>query len=690
MATQQTTTLRRISQQQMKTGKEIVETYTETQVRYVVLTAQMQSGKTTTYYFVAAEMFRLQKIKHIIIFSGNAEKELRDQVQTSFNNQFIRFYERYLAEFLGMNDDSIDDLIDEIRQHHTIIWGGELNKFRNDYVDTIIVWEESHFAQNSGMRPDKFLIAAGIPVNGEALTLESRNNYFLSVSATPFSEVSDIKHLDQFKRIVRLEPGEGYYSVEQMLLNNLIIGFDDWKLCLRDVLSQRAETPKFALLRLRDNNAGSQQLEVQQIAERFGWKVKLYDSSPESDIKLLTHELRIAPTQNTIIILKGMCRMGKEVNKTHMSFVMETSAFSKTDVVLQGLMGRMCGYHNCHNIRIFLNNRIIKDDADELRRYVMWTKGDSIIPTKATNLKTVKVTRVKPGSLNPIIPIKISKQNLRIDGSDDVEPSDENKEYIKESVKAAFLRNSVENYNCEEQTTEILAQVDAFDLNKFDVRIVGKRGNKVEPKTRAPALPKIHEFFTTKTAGKLGSSNGINAAGGIIVIWWFSAAFVEYGISNGDIFIDARTVSKDTVTNANTRMTAQLIPTTTRKEVFCRKLETGETVVNNGSYTISLVPETMNNIDVMLHSLSELIENSLHASEVLVKPRKITSNQIGDTKWQGILVNEQVYNGFNKSGCIYKAIKAKFGVEIKILKKRGARPQELAVTDVIRLAEISW
>jgi hypothetical protein len=350
----------------------------------------------------------------------------------------------------------------------------------------------------------------------------------------------------------------------------------------------------------------------------------------------------------------------------------------------------MCGYHNYDNIRIFLNNNIIKDGADELQRYVRWTNGDAITPTKATNLKTAKVARVnvKRGSLNPIIPIKISKQNLRIDGSEDVEPSTENKEHIIESVKAAFVSHSIENYNCDAQTDEILGQVDSFESDKFIVHIIGKQGNKVVPKTSAPAVSKIHGFFTTKTSGKLGSSNGMPLEGGIIVIRWFSAAFVEYGISKGDIFIDARTVSVDT--DADRRTPKPLIPPTTRKEVFCRKLETGETVVNNGSYTISLVPETMNNIDAMIHSLSELIEISLQASNVIVKPRKITSNQIGDIKWQGVLVNEQVYNGFKKSGRIYKEIKTRFGVELKIHKKMGAKLQELAATNIIRLSDISW
>ena len=53
----------------------------------------MQSGKTFTAAFVAAEMLRRKKVDKIIVFCGNAEVALRDQIKKSFfGTYFIMNY----------------------------------------------------------------------------------------------------------------------------------------------------------------------------------------------------------------------------------------------------------------------------------------------------------------------------------------------------------------------------------------------------------------------------------------------------------------------------------------------------------------------------------------------------------------------------------------------------------------------
>lgn len=76
-------------------------------------------------------------------------------------------------------------------------------------------------------RPAQFFDKHGIPVNGDIAGLASKNNYMLSVSATPFSECSDAKHLNQAKIRVRLMPGETYLGVKGMLARGLIVGYDN-------------------------------------------------------------------------------------------------------------------------------------------------------------------------------------------------------------------------------------------------------------------------------------------------------------------------------------------------------------------------------------------------------------------------------------------------------------------------------
>ena len=54
--------------------------------------------------------------------------------------------------------------------------------------------------------------------------------------------------------------------------------------------------------------------------------------------------LEDAPPTTTLVIVRGRLRAGKVVPKKHVGFVWEGAAKSKTDALVQGLPGRMCGY----------------------------------------------------------------------------------------------------------------------------------------------------------------------------------------------------------------------------------------------------------------------------------------------------------------------------------------------------------
>ena len=238
------------SQESIVAGKKVTETFVESNIRYTILTAQMQSGKTTVYYFSGAEMLRLKKVEKVVIFSGNSENDLCEQINGEARKKFFRLYKRYLRNTLGLSADDVDTLVEEIDEKIQVIWGAhKLSTNKCNRTDTFYIWDESHFAQNNTMKPAEFLRFAGVSADGDPANLERQNNYFLSVSATPFSEVSDVKHMDQFKRIVRLEAGEGYHSVEKMLTTGKIIPFDNWKTGLHDAFTNvPRDAKKYALV----------------------------------------------------------------------------------------------------------------------------------------------------------------------------------------------------------------------------------------------------------------------------------------------------------------------------------------------------------------------------------------------------------------------------------------------------------
>ena len=545
----------RISQEALHAGSTILEEFEDK--RYGLLTAQMQSGKTTTYYFVAAEMIRLGKVEHVIIFSGNAEKELKEQTEVTAARKFGRMYRKWLRENEIEMDDEMDERVTDIINvsRISVVWGPtHLAKYCGETRNTLYIWDESHFAQNAEMKPASFIAKIAASGDGNKYFLQERNNYFLSVSATPFSEVSNIFHGEQDKFVAHLEAGEGYHSVEKMLDTGCIIGFSDWRVCLDENMKLRnaQSNKKYAIVRLWKKDIE----EGEQIARRNGWIVQHHNADNRFDIDLMKDE----PKENTVIFLKGMFRMGKEVDKSHVDFCIESSKDSKTDVVLQGLLGRMCGYHSFTGVRVFLNNKIM--NSGELERYVGWTRREEIMPRRANNLVTVKDDRNSPYP-HHIIPIKISKNDFIVNGSEDVSPKVD-RFYFVTSVITAIVNNRMENYNTEEQTAEIQDQVVAFNPNQFEIRDVGRGKEGVTPFCRRDAPKNLYESMKTRQAGGMGTTNGIRKEGGIIVIWYFSASFPEYQIQQGDVFVVAKTRSSPVI---------EEMMKTTRKEVFCRTRE---------------------------------------------------------------------------------------------------------------------
>ena len=549
----------RLSVQALIAGRNILENFMAGK-RYGVMHAQMQSGKTMTYHLSGAESVRFGLVDNVVIFSGNSEKDLRDQTIAA-RKKFQIPYFNYLLEMGVPIDARMLNIING--DHITVVWGSQLEKFQGETSNTLFIWDESHVAQNIEMRPAAFLAKIGASGDGNSSFLEERNNYFLSVSATPFSEVSNIFHDNQDKFVTRLEAGEGYHSIETMFNIGCIIGFDDWRVCLEENFAVTREEKKYALVRLNSGRNSVRDLaEAKAIAVRHGWLIKFYDSDhPKEKLGYMKH----APLENTVIFLKGKCRMGQVLIKDHIDFCLEAAQGSKTDTVAQALAGRICGYHDFTNIRVFLHNKILQ--SGEIERYIRWARGEDIMPRRANNLINNGV-KVDKDSQYPhhIIPVKIEKNQFEIDGSEDVKPARVNQQFIKESVASAILDNRCISFNTEEQMEELQDQMRELrnpdSLFNFVVRIIQRNGEEVLPRAYRDAPEKLFKSFTEKQAGGLGSSNGIREKGEEVVIWWFADSFP--GIQKGDVFVDAKTQSSPII---------EEIMKTTRKEVFCRSRE---------------------------------------------------------------------------------------------------------------------
>ena len=103
--------------------------------------------------------------------------------------------------------------------------------------------------------------------------------------------------------------------------------------------------------------------------------------------------MKVQPVKTTLVHICGKFRMGQVVPKMHIAMVYEQSAHPNADTILQGLLGRMCGYraNGAHtDVDIYVSAM-----AEELiRKYSRaWQEGamdELSTVTRAMNLGGVK------------------------------------------------------------------------------------------------------------------------------------------------------------------------------------------------------------------------------------------------------------------------------------------------------------
>ena len=672
---------------------ETMETYASG-TRASILFAQMQSGKTSAFLLLAGEMIRTQKVDNVVIFTGNREKELKEQLHTQVkgnedeNSFFDTKYCNYLAQktdaFTGLSFlegfSKARELIREIKNKITIVWGTELVKKaqRITTENTLFIFEESHFAQSLGQSPSKFLEAIGLPANGDNEMLEEKNNYYCSISATPFSELCDNGNFSQSKQVVRMVPGSGYRGVEWLKENSKIIGFEDWETSLREALYAKKDEGGWAIIRVR----GNEQMETAEtICRRAEWDVRKYDQE-HSDIVNMK-ELEQKPATATIVILRERCRMGTVVPKNHLVFLFETSTSSKTDTLLQGLLGRACGYHQNDSLVVYINRDLL--NSGEIQTYIDFCGGsEESVPENAKNVvrdeESVPIISKGNKKLSPVIPIHIPRRCITVEFK-------ETENLVKDVLDALQTDDEViqNNHNTEiikQKIIQELQQVLDSETKKININ---KRKISKANKTFKDAPSKILKAIQNRKPAKLGSG-----CGGCSLYYVDEAT---EGMETGSYYLCCYLLlTQEEITETYSKRIKQL-PKTNGREIFRYRnfLETGEVEIMNGGFCLSLRPETATDETIMLETIRECVLRSKETETYLVVPNRINSiRQPGFEKFTGIYLSLEVYKSLLFGGNIFNTISEEFGVTLNITKCRGREASAFPEGCIKRIAAISW
>jgi hypothetical protein len=382
---------------------------------YISLVAQMQSGKTDTFLLCAFEYLRLEMVDHVTIFSGNSDLELKRQTIKSINDFGFK-YVNYLEDYIEIPMRTGQELYQTLKSNIKVVWSSELNK-QTPKNNTLFIWEESHYAQSVEMLPHDFLKTMQLSPSGDSTSYFKKKNYFLSVSATPFSEIVNIIEKSQDKKIVYLNPGPNYYGVQYFLENGIIQPHDNSSSDLSKaiVLAEYLIPNRsiYGIIRCY----GKQEEEFIGVANTRGWDIK-YFNLEKKDIIDNDIGLHTAPPKNTLVFIKGALRMGKQVSKKHIGFVFETTGSPNTDTILQGLLGRMCTFEPIPHIRIYIHSNILV--MGELEKYIEFIKELenglplTTIPSKAMNIKNKKF--INKGNGSHYSPIFVPSEYITVSG----------------------------------------------------------------------------------------------------------------------------------------------------------------------------------------------------------------------------------------------------------------------------------
>lgn len=652
------------------------------ETRSILYFAQMQSGKTNAFLLLASEMLRLKKVNNIVIFTGNREIELQRQCK----NDMVEFYkyqgkyDNYLIDYAKMDNVDYDE-IENIKNSITILWGTELMKNKNSVPrqNTLYIFEEAHFAQSIGQCPDKFLKHIGVPMNGNVGTLDSNNNYVCTVSATPFSETYDIGNFKQPKCIVRIMPGDGYRGIHWLKTHNKIIGYSNWTCQFEQALQENAGKNKWGFVRV----CGNEQNELaKSLAISNNYDVVIYDQTFEGELPKMKDLVENPPSKDTVIFLRELCRMGTVIPKQHISFMLETAKTSKTDTLLQSLLGRACGYHENDDLVVYLHEGFLENG--EIDRFLQFCEGEeNIVPENAKNLvhcKKMRKRTIDGQSFVYTIPICIPKKFISVE-FDEFEAS------IRD-IRNALDEPDVINQNTDAVTQKLLVEFDHAMQGDNAGRIIARR--RISKNTFQNIPEKLTHAIQMRTGPVFGNGGGVTGDQRIVMYY---VDRNTHGMELGSYYLCCLVELSEEEEKEQASLIRPKLPGTNGREIFRYSNLKNEPIPvpeDMIDLTIKVNTNALKNEQLMYETLREYVKKSTNANAntVLSVPRYISS--FGNSCGGAMYVSLEVYGSMLFGGNTYKALNDEFGVMIKMEKKRGKLPASVDLDCPIGLAKISW
>jgi hypothetical protein len=673
---------------QIEAAEKIIEYYQKSP--FIVLLAQMQSGKTGTYLLTALKMMEMGVVDHVFIISGSSDKSLRDQAHND------------LAE--ALKDYGENDNIQPENIH--VKFSHDLKEITTLHDKTLIIHDESHMAQSKNNIPySKFYLKHGIEgaLRGSFRTIREKNIRILGVSATPFSEITSnqkvadgdwslsekevlgANHDLESKVIYPMTPGPRYVGVSDFLRNGNIrfeaspIKPDSCE-HVASVLQQNTVKYDQKYCVIRTHCAEKDSAMIETLATEHGYDYNpIFGGSKES-----LDFMDAKPGKRTIIHICGRFRMGQVVPKEHIGMVYEQSANPNADTVLQGLVGRMCGYHGNMSVDIFVS----KNSEDSIRKYAeSWNANEPAQLTGITKAMNLKKSRSSVKGL-----VQSDKDGVKWIQSVPI------KFYLRDLEEGFEGRSTIDNItlhdikNAFEDKPELIENnpdkdeiMRALDAGTMSERKVHKqRMQHIDYETHKPTLLHAVEInrrmniaVSTKDAMNWASNSNYST---------FTLMGVR-GKVEEPIFLLGFVRHNPTIHPENEMPLATVMPKC-NFGLFDVEHEDGTVTEDvNGGQMITFPYESSVSPEVFKGNLVEAINRTQegHPSNVPNCQRSLMSMyDASDKGYKGILFNRETFTQETIDEMM-REVERECEVTLKLTKSRGSQPSEY-----IRLSSVSW
>jgi hypothetical protein len=332
-------------------GQQIANKFLNLSILSILAIAPTQSGKTGSMLALIHHMLSLPSLcmplDHVFIITGHSSTEWLEQTKERFpSSMHKRIYHR----------NNLDQFALDIQDIHS----------------ALIIIDENQIATAEGQSVHlSFQIADIIDID----SLYKKDIKVVQFTATPLNVSQFDNH---YSSIIVMDPPDSYISIQKLIQQGRVKQYKD--LCgklpyidyskvhfknnktfvfpPKEVVDNINEIKKFIpkdhrFHIIRTPPAHLHDVVISNFIQIFG---NSFAYISEMDLDDFDHTLASRPNKHTFIFIKEKLRCAKTIPKKFIGVLYERTSLTVSDhVIIQGLAGRLTGYHDNHDSVVFTN-----------------------------------------------------------------------------------------------------------------------------------------------------------------------------------------------------------------------------------------------------------------------------------------------------------------------------------------------